>query len=125
VLRQTPDLKPEGGWRPEERLSLEQALSGFSATAAWTAGREDRLGSLKPGNLADLTVFEKDLSVVPPEEWADVGVQMTAINGEIVFQKGPKRRTTAPHPGGCRMFQNFRAPFRGLPLLAGGFSPRQ
>lgn len=87
VLRQTPDLKPEGGWRPEERLGLEEALSGFSATAAWAAGREDRLGSLRPGNLADLTVFEKDLSVLPPEEWADVEVQMTIIEGEIVFQK--------------------------------------
>lgn len=87
VLRQTPDLKPEGGWRPEERLSLEEALSGFSATAAWTAGREDRMGSLKPGNLADLTVFEKDLSAMPPEEWPEVGVQMTVIDGEIVFEK--------------------------------------
>ncbi len=84
VLRQAPDLKPEGGWRPEERLTLEEALSGFSATAAWTAGREDRLGSLKPGNLADLTVFEKDLATIPPEEWADVNVQATVIDGEVI-----------------------------------------
>ncbi len=87
VLRQTQDLRPQGGWRPQERLSLAQSLAGFSATAAWTSRKEKCLGSLKPGNWADLTVYEKDLTQVPPEEWLAVEPLLTVIGGEIVFSK--------------------------------------
>jgi predicted amidohydrolase YtcJ len=87
VLRQTPDLKPEGGWQPQERLSLEEALHGFTANAAYTARKEDVMGSLKPGNWADITVFEKDLSQTPPEEWSKVEAAATIIGGEVVFRK--------------------------------------
>lgn len=85
VLRQTTDLKPEGGWRPDQRLTIEEALSGFFRTAAWTSGKEDRLGSLAVGNFADLTVFEKDLTRTPPEEWSGVKAEMTIIGGETVY----------------------------------------
>lgn len=87
VLRQTTDLRPQGGWRPQERLSLEQSLAGFSANAAWTARKEDQLGSIRPGAWADLTVFEKDLSQIDPEQWLTVEPCLTIIGGEIVFHK--------------------------------------
>lgn len=87
VLRQNRELYPKGGWFPEQRLTLEQALAGFSSTAAWVSHRENRLGTLKPGNYADLTVFDKDLSAIPPEEWMKIETRMTVINGEIVYQK--------------------------------------
>ncbi|MCD4721310.1 MAG: amidohydrolase [Desulfobacula sp.] len=87
VLRQTSDLKPEGGWQPQQRLTLEESLAGFTRTAAWTSQKEDYSGSLLPGNWADLTVFEKDLTVTPAREWHNVDVEMTIINGEIVYRK--------------------------------------
>ena len=87
VLRQTPELEPEGGWYPDQRLTLEQSLTGFTRTAAWTSGKEDCLGSLAPGNRADLTVFDKDLDAIPAREWHGVGVEMTFVDGEIVHSR--------------------------------------
>ena len=87
VLRQDQNLEPAGGWLPEERLSLEEALTGFTSCAAWTARKDEHLGSLKPGNWADLTVIEKDLSQTPPQEWRQVEAAATIIGGEIVYTK--------------------------------------
>ncbi|KIX10869.1 amidohydrolase [Dethiosulfatarculus sandiegensis] len=87
VLRQTTDLKPEGGWLPEQRLSLEQALTGFTRTPAWTARKEDVLGKIAPGAWADMTIFAKDLAQTPAEEWIGVDTEMTIIGGEVVYQK--------------------------------------
>jgi hypothetical protein len=87
VTRQDMAGQPEGGWRPEQRLSLEEALADFSAPAAFASRREDRLGTISVGKLADLTVFEKDLFDVPPSDWLEVDVEMTVIGGEIVYQK--------------------------------------
>ena len=87
VLRQSPDFQPQGGWRPDQRLSLEQTLTGFFQTAAWMSEKEDRLGALAPGKLADLTIFENNLKALDPREWHDVDVEMTIIGGEVVFSK--------------------------------------
>ena len=62
-----PRRTAQGGWTPGQCLTLEQCLTGYTRQAAWTAGKEDQLGMLKPGFLADITVFEKDLTAVPPK----------------------------------------------------------
>ena len=85
ALRKTPAGQPQGGWTPGQCLALEQCLTGYTRQAAWTAGKEDQLGMLKPGFLADITVFEKDLTAVPAEEWHRIGVEMTIIDGNIVY----------------------------------------
>jgi predicted amidohydrolase YtcJ len=87
VLRQDTKLQPPGGWQPHERLSLEQSLAGYSATAAWSSNKDNCLGTLKPGNWADLTVFEKDLSRVAPQEWLQVEPVLTMIGGDLVFSR--------------------------------------
>jgi len=87
VLRQTSDLQPESGWQPKQRLTLEESLAGFTRTAAWTSQKENYSGSLLPGNWADLTIFEKDLTVTPAQKWHNVDVEMTIINGKIVYSK--------------------------------------
>jgi predicted amidohydrolase YtcJ len=87
VTRQTPEGEPAGGWFPEERLSLEEGIEGFTRIPAWTAHRENSLGSITPGKRADITVFEKNLFEVPPENWPSIEVEMTMIDGEIVYQK--------------------------------------
>jgi predicted amidohydrolase YtcJ len=87
VLRQTSDLKPDGGWQPAQKLTLEESLAGFTRTAAFTSQKEDHLGSLLPGNWADLTVFEQDLTKIPAQKWHHVDVEMTVIDGDIVYRK--------------------------------------
>ena len=69
VLRQDKNFQPPGGWRPDQRLTLMQSLAGFTKIAAWSAGKEDRSGSLRPRQLADITVFDQDLFKAPPETW--------------------------------------------------------
>ncbi len=86
VTRQTPAGEPHGGWFPQERLTLEETIAGFTQVAAWNSGRQEVLGSLKPGKWADLTVFSRDLFGVEPAQWPSIPVEMTLIGGEIVHR---------------------------------------
>ena len=61
ITRQDAQGAPPGGWHPEQRLSLEETLRGFTAGAAFAAFAEDRLGILEPGLRADLTIVDRDL----------------------------------------------------------------
>jgi hypothetical protein len=88
VTRQTPAGDPPGGWYPEQRLSLEESLTGYTAVAAWVARGEHTLGSLAPGKWADLTVFSQDLFHLPPEQWTSVETELTMVHGEVVYQSG-------------------------------------
>lgn len=87
VTRQDLDAMPPGGWRPEERLSLEQALAAFSAGAAWAAGQEAELGRLAPGYWADLTVFDENLLDLPVDELPSAGIAATVIAGDTVYSR--------------------------------------
>ena len=87
VTRQGTDGSPAGGWRPEQKLSLEETIEGFTKTAAWTSRKESELGSIEPEKMADITIFSRDLFETPPEQWHNVDVEMTVVNGEIVYRK--------------------------------------
>jgi predicted amidohydrolase YtcJ len=86
VTRQRRDGTPEGGWYPAQRLTLAQAVWGFTMGPAVVTGRQADLGSITPGKLADLVVLDRDLFALDPLEVADVGVAMTILDGEIVYQ---------------------------------------
>ncbi len=85
VTRQTPEGTPPGGWFPEERISLAQALEAFTRVPAWTSGRAHDLGMIAPGKQADLTVFAQDLFATDPQAWPSIPVEMTIIGGQIVY----------------------------------------
>lgn len=87
MTRQRPDGEPAGGWYPEQRLSLEESLHAFTAVPAWTSRREERLGALRPGMLADLTIFAEELDRLPPERLPAVPVEMTMVGGEVVYRR--------------------------------------
>ncbi len=87
VTRQTPEGEPPGGWFPEERLTLEESIEGFTRIPAWTSRREASLGSISPGKRADITVLEQNLFEIPPENWPSIDVEMTMIEGEVVYHK--------------------------------------
>jgi predicted amidohydrolase YtcJ len=83
VTRQDQKGWPEGGWRPSERLTLAEAIRGFTSDAAFAAFEEKTRGTIEPGKLADLTIVEGDLFSQPKLYQAKV--RYTVVGGEIVF----------------------------------------
>ncbi|MDI3341733.1 MAG: amidohydrolase [Sphaerobacter sp.] len=73
---------------PEERITLEEAIRAYTYNGAYASFEEDIKGSIAPGKLADLTVLETDLRTVPPEELAKVRVDLTVVEGRVVYVRG-------------------------------------
>ncbi len=87
VTRQRADGSPgHDGWYPEQRLSIQEALAGYTMGPAYTAGMETRLGKLSPGYLADLIVLSKDPFVIPPSELLEMESSATMLGGEWVWR---------------------------------------
>ena len=86
ITRQDAEGKPPGGWHPEQRLTLEEALRGFTAGSAYAAFAEDRLGILKPGMRADVTIVDRDLFRASPRELLASRVVMTIVAGQVAFE---------------------------------------
>jgi predicted amidohydrolase YtcJ len=88
VLRQTIDGANPGGWLPEQRITVEQALIAYTATNAYAGFQEDRLGRLVPGYLADLVVLDKDLLRIDPQQITSATVLRTVVDGKERFVAG-------------------------------------
>ena len=73
------------GWHAEEKMTRDQALKAFTLWAAFAAFEENIRGTLEVGKLADLTVFDKDIMMVPELEIPRAKNIMTIINGEVVY----------------------------------------
>jgi hypothetical protein len=78
--------RPPGGYRPTERLTILEALRGFTSDAAFASFAEDEVGRLEPGMRADLVVFDRDLTAVPPRELLDARCVMTVVDGRVVWE---------------------------------------
>lgn len=89
VTRKDQEGWPAGGWRPEERMTREEALSCFTRDAAWAAGMEDEVGTLTPGKRADFVIVDRDPFTAPAEELWKTRVLRTVIDGETVYEAGP------------------------------------
>lgn len=76
---------PEG-WYPEQKLTMEEALHGFTAGAAYAAGLEHHLGRLVKGHLADLIVLEQDPFTVEADELLTMQSSATMVGGEWVWE---------------------------------------
>ena len=94
VSRQDPNGQPPGGWRPQERVSFAQALSGFTRDAAFAGFAEDRIGSLDPGKYADFILVDRDISKASPTELAATRVLETWIGGKRVYQRAASAAAT-------------------------------
>jgi predicted amidohydrolase YtcJ len=77
---------PEGGWMPNEIVSVEAAVDHYTVDGAWNSFEENIKGRLKPGYYADLAVLSDDIFIVCPESIKDVKVEMTVMNGKIVYK---------------------------------------
>jgi predicted amidohydrolase YtcJ len=87
VSRQKADGRPAGGWYPEQRLTMDETLYGYTIGAAYAGGVERDLGSIQPGKLADLTVLDRDLTQTPTDEILATKILGTMVNGEWVMRK--------------------------------------
>jgi predicted amidohydrolase YtcJ len=85
VTRQTVAGEPEGGWIPSERLSIEDAIKGYTINAAYAGHREKSEGSLEPGKIADLIVVSQDLFKVDPARIRNTEVLLTMVGGKVVY----------------------------------------
>jgi predicted amidohydrolase YtcJ len=81
VLR---SLDERGPWRPEQALSVDEALRASTIAPAWLSGDELRRGTLAPGMLADLVVLDRDPLACPPEELSELAVVATMAGGRWV-----------------------------------------
>ena len=89
VTRMRPNGQPgPSGWYPEQRLSLMDALRGFTTGPAFAALQEKRLGRIAAGCFADLIVLEVDPFSLPPEDLYRVQPVATMVGGEWVWEKG-------------------------------------
>ncbi len=86
VTRQTQEGKPEGGWLPGERVSLEQAIEGYTLGAAFAGHRETSEGSLEEGKLADLIILDQDLFKIAPSDIHKINVLLTMVGGKVVYE---------------------------------------
>ena len=86
ITRQDASSWPEDGWYPDQRLSREEALYGFTIGAAFAAFQEDSIGSIETGKLADFVVLSNDIMSVPVEEILETIIVSTYLRGQEVYQ---------------------------------------
>jgi|Deesub1362A_J573_1020465.scaffolds.fasta_scaffold02833_4 hypothetical protein len=87
VTRQTPKGEPPQGWFPEQRLTLEQALSAYTLGPARACGLEAHLGRIAPAYLADLALIRPDLCNLPPGEIHNAQVVTLLFGGKVVYNR--------------------------------------
>ena len=85
ISRQDMNGQPPGGWLPEQRVSFEQALSGFTRDAAYAGFAEQKFGALEPGKWADFIVVDRDVSAADPQALARTQVMETWVAGKKVW----------------------------------------
>jgi hypothetical protein len=86
VTRQNAEGRPAGGWRPEERMTREEALRSVTLGAAYAAFEETQKGSLAAGKLADFVVIDRDAMTCEPRDILGTRVLRTVIGGQTVYR---------------------------------------
>jgi hypothetical protein len=90
ITRQDKNSQPVNGWYPEQSMSAEEALRGYTNWAAYAAFREKQTGILSVGRFADITVMDIDplqTGENSPEKLLEGKVLMTIIAGKIVYSE--------------------------------------
>lgn len=87
VTRRTLDGANPGGWFPEQKISVREAVEAYTINNAFAAFEEAEKGSIKVGKLADLVILAKDIFTVDPAHIGDIQVDLTMVGGKIVYEK--------------------------------------
>jgi predicted amidohydrolase YtcJ len=88
ITRTDADGNPPGGWLPDQRVTLDEAVRAFSAEAAYAAFQEEWRGHARAGDVADLTIFRRPLDGDPKAILSNA-VIFTVVNGTVVFEAPP------------------------------------
>jgi predicted amidohydrolase YtcJ len=86
VTRRTLDDKNPNGWIPEQKITVEEAIRGYTRGSAFAEFQDGVKGTIAPGKLADLVLLSQDLFTIDPNKIRDVRVLMTVVDGVIVFE---------------------------------------
>ena len=87
VTRATLDDRHPGGWAPEQKIGVAEAIRGYTLGSAYASFDERIKGSIEPGRLADLAVLSDDILTIPQREIAKTRVMMTVFDGKVVFSR--------------------------------------
>ena len=87
VNRTTLQGTPEGGWFPDEKISLAESIKAYTINGANATFEGDVRGSIKVGKYADLVIVDRNLFNIPPADLINVEIDLTMGNGNIVFEK--------------------------------------
>jgi predicted amidohydrolase YtcJ len=87
VTRRTLDGRNPDGWVPEQKITVEQALRGYTWEGAYASFEEDRKGMIRAGMLADMALIDRDLTAIPPETMRDAKVLKTIVGGRVVYSR--------------------------------------
>ncbi len=85
VNRTTLEGEPEGGWYPEQKITVHEALEAFTINCAWGTFEEDQFGSIKVGKYADFTVLNQNLLEIDPLNILETEVLYTIVDGKVVY----------------------------------------
>lgn len=86
VNRQDLNKYPEGGFYPEENMTVQQAIYAYTVNSAYSSYDENIKGKLVEGMLGDFTVFDKNIFEIEKEDILDTNICMTGVDGKIVFE---------------------------------------
>jgi len=86
VTRQDLDGEPPGGWLPDQRVTPEVAVAGFTLDAAYAGFAEAEVGSLAPGKRADFVVLDQNLFEIDSAQIPETKVLSTWLDGEVVYR---------------------------------------
>jgi predicted amidohydrolase YtcJ len=87
VTRQLLGGDPPGGWYPEQRVTVAEAIHAYTVSSARALGLGHELGTLAPGFLADAVVLAADPYTADPASLADIAIQATIFDGRIAYQQ--------------------------------------
>jgi len=90
ITRQDADLLPEGGWYPEQRMTVDEAIRAYTLWSAHASFREDQTGLIEVGQWADITAMDIDpfaLAGDSPEEILRGKIVLTMVDGRVVFER--------------------------------------
>jgi predicted amidohydrolase YtcJ len=90
VTRQTTEGKPDAGFVPEQRLSVEETVRAYTLGAAYASRREKTEGSIEAGKLADLIIVSQNIFDIDPHRIAETKILTTIVGGRVVYQAPAK-----------------------------------
>ena len=85
VTRELPDGGPQGGWEPQEKISLTDCIRAYTSGSAYGEFMEGKKGELKEGEFADFIVLSNDLTAISPREYTLTKVLRTVVGGRTVY----------------------------------------